>query len=73
MPDEITVNGKNFLNGDTSTIGIIFNNLVGKNITGPDEYREYLKYMEGITGIEIKGEVCRICENGEVLEKGIIE
>lgn len=72
MAHKIIMNNETLLQGDSETIGVIFNNLSGKNITDSQKYQEYLQYMEGVTAIEIKGEISRVRENGETIETGVI-
>lgn len=44
MKYQLRLNGAPLLSGDASSVAVVFNNLSGANITGP-EYQDYLAFM----------------------------
>ena len=60
----LTVDGFDFLWGYRKSLRVIFNNLTGKNFTGP-EYDEYMTMMEAELKISLKGKTFQYIEKGE--------
>ena len=66
---QICQHGKTILSGDKISIGIIFNNLTGKNFKdNPSGYRLYQKFAQS-QGFDLNS-VFHKCEDDKILETG---
>lgn len=76
MADErhcIENEGQIILEGDSKSIGIIFNNLSGKNFRNKEEYSEYLSMVRFDWDETLKNDsVIRVCKGTTVLKESKI-
>ena len=71
---EIRHNGAFLMRGDKLSIGVIFNNLTGRNFDNPPSWSsgshaEYLAMMEGKLNVSFRDSVIELVEGGKQSEQ----
>ncbi len=69
--NKIILNDTELLSGDPTSMGVIYNNIIGQNFSG-DEYKKYMDWIEWKTDTKIKGNICLQNVKGEVLKQQAI-
>jgi len=65
---KITLNGTELFTGNSTMIGVIYNNLTGKNLSG-NEYKQYIAQIENMIKTPVSGRVCLKNSPGTILKE----
>lgn len=65
----LQINNKEILRGESTSIGVFFNNMTGKNSLRRDIYDRYMKSMQRMMNDPLVGEIRILDENEQVIRQ----
>ena len=65
----LQINNKEILRGESTSIGVFFNNMTGKNSLKRDIYDRYMQSMQRIMNDPLVGEIKILDENEQVIRQ----